>query len=74
MVAFEQFGGFANGSALPHQAFPQGDLIGGELGRSTEANPPRLRCYPAAAGALVDQLALELGDAGEHRQHHAACG
>lgn len=44
----------------------------GRKGRgTTEANTLRLGSRPAGARALMDQAALELGNAGEERQHHA---
>jgi len=47
------------------------DLLGRWGRGATEPTPLRLRRDPAGAGALVDQAALELGNAGEERQHHA---
>ena len=55
-------------------ALTQSDLIGCKLGRPAEPHTSSHGRDPAAAGALMDQRALELGDAGEHRQHHAARG
>ena len=47
------------------------DLLGRKGRGAAEPNPLRLRSGPAGAGALMDQTALELGNAGEERQHHA---
>jgi hypothetical protein len=40
------------------------------LGRAAEAHAAPHRGRPPRAGALLDQRPLELGDAGEHGQHH----
>ena len=47
------------------------DLLGREGRGAAEPNALRLRSGPAGAGALMDQAALELGNAGEECQHHA---
>ena len=68
MVALEPLRGFAHRCALAYQPYAERYLIGGELGWSAETDFPCL----AAIRALVDKLALELGDSSEHGQHRAA--
>ena len=57
----------------PNAWFPR-IRVGREFGRAAEAHAPHLRgdAAAAAAAALVDQLALELRNAGEYRRYHAA--
>jgi len=50
------------------------DLVRGESGRTAEAHAPLLGRFAPRAGAAQDQRPFELGDAGEHGQHHAARG
>lgn len=48
------------------------DLFGRQGRGPAEPDTLRLRSRSAGAGPLMDQGPLELGDAGEHSQHHAA--
>ena len=47
------------------------DLLGRQGRGAAEPNALRLRRRAAGARALMDQAALELGNAGEESQHHA---
>ena len=66
VVAFEQLGCFPHRGSLSDQSLAQGNLFGCQFGRTSEAYTPRLCRYPPTASALVNQLALKLGNAGEH--------
>ena len=69
----QQGGGFLHGAAVPvDQLAGVLDLRRGEGGARAELHAPRLGRLAAVFGALADQLALELGNAGKHGQHHAA--
>ena len=48
-----------------------GDLLGRQGRGAAEPDAPRLRRRSAGARALMDQAALELGNAREEGQHHA---
>ena len=62
----------ADGGALVDQAPRDNDLLGGQLWRPAESHAARPRRGAAGAGALMDERALEFGDAGEYGQNHAA--
>ena len=49
-----------------------GPLVVGDLGRPAKPHAPRLSGRPPSTRPLKDQAALELRDAGEHREHHLA--
>ena len=49
-------------------------LVGGELGLAAHLHAAGLREPPAPTRARADQLALELGQAGQNCEHQAAVG
>jgi hypothetical protein len=58
----------ADGSALVDQAAGDNDLLGGQLWWPAESHAPRPGRGAARAGTLMDERALEFGDAGEYCQ------
>src|ERR1700733_8871814 len=48
------------------------DLFAGQLGRAAKSNPTRLCLNTARTGAVVYEVAFELGHARENCQHHTA--
>ncbi len=50
---------------LIYQFSGKSDLLGRQGRGAAEPNALRLRCGPAAAGAIVDQGPLEFGNAGK---------
>lgn len=68
----EQAGDLSNRFAFLLSELPgMDDLLGRERGARPKPHPARLGSDPAGAGSLHDQGPLEIGDAGEHGQHHA---
>jgi hypothetical protein len=59
-------------AAFLDQAPAERHLRRAQLGRPPEAHAPSLGRGPTRARPLVDQRPLELGDPGEHGQHHPA--
>lgn len=70
----EYLGHVACRPAFVDEALTECDLFRGELGGPAEADASLHGRDASAAGALLDQRPLELGDAGEHGQHHAPSG
>lgn len=70
-VNLEDLGDGAGFLAALDELAGKRDLLGRQGRGATEPNALRLRGGSAAAGALVDQGSLKLGNAGEDRQHHA---
>ncbi len=71
MVAFEEACGDPDRRSLVDKTPAKRDLIGGEFWGTSEPDPSSLSRDAPGAGALMNQGALELGNASEHRQNHA---
>lgn len=71
MMTLQQLRRFAHRCAFADETLSERDLVRSELGLTPELHAARHGCRAAGTGTLVDQLALELRDAGEHGEHHA---
>lgn len=72
MMTLQQLRRFAHRCAFADETLSERDLVRSELGLTPELHAARHGCRAAGTGTLVDQLALELRDAGEHGEHHAS--
>lgn len=66
MVTLEQLCGLADRGALANEAGAERDLVRRELRLAPEFDPSRHGRGTPGAGALMDKLAFELRDTGEH--------
>ena len=68
----EGAGDLADGFAFPEQALGERSLVFTHLCRPSEADAALPRVGAAGTGALADEVAFELGDAGEDGHDHLA--
>lgn len=67
-------GDFADGPAFLDQGKGESLLIRTKLLRPSERHTAAFSGLASLVGAMADERAFELSDAGEHRQHHAPGG